>query len=87
MATMRPDPFYRRSGFWAAVGATIPIVYAAIDGAVPMTLTIAVVSAWAGFFTAQRARPSNSNQVVLERMAEQAQLIRQLRSGMGRSGE
>lgn len=87
MATMRPDPFYRRSGFWAALLATVPLGFAIARGTVSEELVGAVVLAWGAFFTAKQARPSNSNQSVLERMEAQQQLIRQLRTGSGGSGE
>ena len=62
---MTPSPFYRRSGFWTAAVATVPLVYAAVDGSIPMPLVLSVLGAWATFFCAKVVRPSHSHDAVI----------------------
>lgn len=62
---MQSDPFWKRSGFWAACAATLPFLYAVIEMAasgtrVPMEVTTATLLAWGAFFTGATIRPSVS---------------------------
>ncbi len=75
---MRPDPFYRRSGFWAAAIASVPLAFAAFKGTVTPELVVATLGAWGAFFTAQRVRPSNSNRDVRALLEQQAEHIKNL---------
>lgn len=80
---MQPDPLWRRTGFWAAIAASVPLVYAIISGEVPQELVVATLGAWAAFFTAAKARPSNANKAVREVIADQERRISVLRRTNG----
>ena len=52
------DPFWKRSGFWTALAATVPLVFSIVSGTVTQEIVIAVVGAWGTFFTVAAARPT-----------------------------
>ena len=80
---MKSDPLWKRSGFWAAIAASVPLLYAAISGEVPQELVVATIGAWAAFFTAAKARPSNANKKVQQVLDAQDRRIAELRRTNG----
>lgn len=52
------DPFWKRSGFWSSLIASVPLAFAIFDKNVTQELVISVLGAWAGFFTVASARPT-----------------------------
>lgn len=50
------DPFWKKSGFWTAIAATVPLVYAFINKTSTVELVVAVVGAWGTFFTSAAVR-------------------------------
>lgn len=52
------DPFWKRSGFWTALTATVPLCFSVAAGNVTQEIVIAVVGAWGTFLTVAVARPT-----------------------------
>jgi len=55
----QPDPFWKRSGFWAALSASVAALVAILPEWEPHLKALGVIIvAWGGFFTAAQLRPS-----------------------------
>jgi len=89
---MTPDPFWQRTGFWAALMATVPLVFALLNGTVSPELVAATIGAWGAFATGAKIRKSvnvrtvdKQNEWVIGQMRHQAEHIHRLESlnGMG----
>ena len=52
------DPFWKRSGFWTALAATVPLGFSLAAGTVTQEIVIAVLGAWGTFFTVAATRPT-----------------------------
>lgn len=70
---MNGDPFWRRSGFWVALGASLEalLVVATPEMEPWIRLLIALAIAWGAFFTATRARKS----VDVRRVKEESEWV------------
>ena len=66
-----PDPFYKRSGFWTALAASVPLVWSLAHGTCTQEIIVATIIAWGTFFTAAGRRKT----VNVKRVEEKAELV------------
>jgi hypothetical protein len=73
---MNADPFWRRSGFWTAIGTTISALIVVMpEWEVWLKASAVIATAWGTFFTAAAMRPSVGRRRVDEEASRVSKIL------------